>query len=228
VLPGASTDDSLNTFRAELAAAATRRIYAALAPLVRTDDFFWERDFGRSYDPRRPAVDNLAQALLLEAQNGSGWERLKALSAAAAVEPLPSRPGVVCAPAHPSYDGVAYARLLDTTYTTGIDWAYPHAAETSVHTAPTADSPPAGSLGLHFVQLLGFEGADSAPSPERHPWARIVMPDGRPAFVAPGQPDVARRRAIVLHQGPDRRLAHRRHHCRRRRAKVATLTQLCR
>jgi hypothetical protein len=73
VLPGASTDDSLNTFRAELAAVATRRIYAALARLVRTDDFFWERDFGRSYDPRRPAVDNLAQALSLEAQNGGGW-----------------------------------------------------------------------------------------------------------------------------------------------------------
>jgi hypothetical protein len=81
---------------------------------------------------------------------------------------------------------VAFARLLDTTYTTGIDWTYPRLAETAVHTAPKAEAPVARSLGLHFVQLLGFEGVDSEPSPGRHPWARIVMPDGRPGFVAPG------------------------------------------
>jgi len=186
VLAKPAADDSFDAFRAELAAVARRRIYVALTRLLRADNFFWERDFGQGFDPRRPPVDNLAAALALESRNGSGWEQLAALAAEAAVEPLPSRPGVVCAPAHPSYDGVAYAKLLDTTYTTGLDWAYPRAADTAVYAAPATDAAPAGSLGLHFVQLLGFAGPDDDPAPGRNQWARIVMPDGRPGFVAPG------------------------------------------
>ncbi len=121
----------------------------------------------RRFDPRKPAVDNLAAAIALEQGNGTGWDTLAAFAAEAAVEPLESRPGVVCAPARPGYDGVAFSRLLDITYTSGIDWAYPRADETPVRAAPRPDAAKAGTLGLHFVRLLGFEGPDSDPAPGR-------------------------------------------------------------
>ena len=122
--PAASDDASFIAFRAALAAIAKTRIYAELAPLVLTQGFFWGRDFSQAFDPRKPAVDNLAAAIALEQGNGTGWDTLAAFAAEAAVEPLASRPGIGCAPVRPGYDGVAFSRLLDTTSTTGIDWAY--------------------------------------------------------------------------------------------------------
>ena len=184
--PSALDDASFIAFRAALAAAARARIYAGLKPLVLTQGFFWDRDFGRAFDPRKPAVDNLALAVALEQGHGVGWNALAAFAAEAAVEPLESRPGVVCAPARPGYDSVAFARLLDITYTNGIDWAYPRADETPVRTAPRPDATIVGTLGMHFVRLLGFAGPDGEPTPGRAQWVRIVMPDGKTGFVAPG------------------------------------------
>jgi hypothetical protein len=148
--------------------------------------FFWDRDFGHQFDPRRPAVDNLAAAIALERDNGSGWQRLAEFAADAAIEPLESRPGVACAPARPLYDGVAYSRLLKASYTSAIDWAYPRADETLVRTAPRTNAATAGTLGLEFVRLLGFEGPDSEPAPGRNLWARVALSDGKTGFVAPG------------------------------------------
>jgi len=113
--PAVSDDARFIAFRAALAAAAKTRIYGEVAPLVLAQGFFWDRDFGQHFDPRRPAVDNLAAAIALEQANGAGWDALAAFAAEAAVEPLESRPGVVCAPARPNYDGVAFSRLLDVT-----------------------------------------------------------------------------------------------------------------
>jgi hypothetical protein len=184
--PAASDDASFVAFRAALAAAATSRVYAELAPLVLAQGFFWDRDFAQAFDPRKPAVDNLAAAIALEHGNGVGWQALAAFAAEAAAAPLESRPGVVCAPAPPDYDGVAFSRLLDVTYTRGIDWVYPRADQTLVLAAPQPGAAKVGALGLHFVRLLGFEGADSEPAPGRSPWTRVAMPDGKPGFVAPG------------------------------------------
>ena len=186
-LPAASDDASFIAFRTALAAAAKSRIYAELAPLVLTQGFFWDRDFGRRFDARKPAVDNLALAIDLERRDGIGWNALAVFAAEAAAEPLDSRPGVVCAPARPSYDGVAFSRLLDASYTGGIDWAYPRADQTPVRAAPQPGAALAGTLGLHFVRLLGFEGVDHEPAPGRTQWARVAMPDGKRGFVAPGQ-----------------------------------------
>src|SRR6266700_8100082 len=62
-LPAASTDPSFAVFRAAIAAAAKTRIYAELEALVQLQGFFWDRDFGNGYDPRKPSVDNLAAAV---------------------------------------------------------------------------------------------------------------------------------------------------------------------
>lgn len=179
-------DASFVAFRAALATAAKNRIYAELAALVLSQSFFWDRDFARRFDARKPAVDNLALAIDLERRDGIGWNALAVFAAEAAAEPLDSRPGVICAPARPSYDGVAFAKLLDASYTGGIDWAYPRADSTPVRAGPQPDAALAGTLGPHFVRLLGFEGADNEPVPGRTQWARIAMPDGKPGFVAPG------------------------------------------
>lgn len=186
VRPATSGDESLAAFRTALAAAAKSRIYTELAALVLAQGFFWDRDFGRRFDPRKPPVDNLAAAVSLEQGHGVGWEALAGLAAMEAVEPLESRPGVVCAPARPGYDSVAFSKLLDVTYTTPIDWAYPRADETPVYAAPQPGSTKAKAFGAHFIRLLGFEGPESEPAPGRNQWARIALPDGQTSFVAPG------------------------------------------
>ena len=175
-----------------------------------TQGFFWDRDFGQRFDPRKPAVDNLAAAIALEQGNGVGWDALAAFAAEAAVEPLESRPGVVCAPARPGYDGVAFSKLLDITYTSGIDWAYPRADETPVRAAPQPDAAMAGTLGAAFRAPARLRG------PRQRAGAR-PQPMGarRPAGRQDGlrrarQPDVADRRTALLHQGLGRRLADRR------------------
>src|SRR4051812_29318897 len=62
-LPAPLDDASFVAFRATLAAAAKSRVYAELVPLVTAQGFFWGRDFGQRFDPRKPAVDNLAAAV---------------------------------------------------------------------------------------------------------------------------------------------------------------------
>ena len=184
--PAVLDDLTFALFRAALAVAVKTRHYAELAPLVLERGFFWGRDFSQRFDPRKPSVDNLAAAIALERGNGSGWQALADFAAEAAVEPLDSRPGVICAPARPTYDGVAFAKLLDNSVTSDIDWAYPRADETPVRAAPQPGAAIVGTLGLYFVRLLGFESPDSEASPGRTQWARVAMPDGKTGFVAPG------------------------------------------
>jgi hypothetical protein len=183
--PAAHADESFAAFRARLAAVAKRRIYAELTPLVEPHGFFWGRDFGGGFDPRKPGVDNLANAVALEQDNGAGWDRLAGFSAEPAAEPLASRPGVVCAPAQPDYDGVAFSKLLETTYTRGTDWAYPREDETTVRAAPQPNAAAVGAFGLVFIRLLGFEGAGNESNSSRNRWARVALPDGKIGFVAP-------------------------------------------
>jgi hypothetical protein len=184
--PAVSDDATFALFRAALALAVNTRHYAELSPLVLERGFFWGRDFGQRFDPRKPSVDNLAAAIALEHGNGTGWQALAEFAAEATFEPLESRPGVICAPARPAYDGIAFAKLLDNSVTSDIDWAYPRADETPVRATPQPGAAKVGTIGMHFVRLLGFEGADSEPAPGRVQWARVALPDGKQGFVAPG------------------------------------------
>ena len=153
---------------------------------MQSQNFFWDRDFGQGYDPRKPAVDNLAAAIELEHRDGVGWSRLAKLAEEKSFEPLDSLPGVVCAPARPGYDVLEFSRLLEATYTRDMEWAYPMADGTPVQAAPRAGAPAIGRLALHFVRLLGFEGTDSATTTRRNSWAQVMLPDGRTGYVPPG------------------------------------------
>ena len=156
-LPAASTDASFEAFRRTLAAVATDRVYGELARLLEPQTFFWERDFAQAFDARRPAVDNLAAALRLEHAAGTGWRTLATFAAERTLEALASRPGIVCTPAPPHYDGIAFARMLDEAYGADLDWTYPRADGTPVHAAPQADAALVGSIGLHLVRRLGLD-----------------------------------------------------------------------
>jgi hypothetical protein len=184
--PAPLADPDFAAFRAAIAAAAKSRIYAELETLVQPQGFFWDRDFRNRYDPRRPAVDNLAAAIGLERDNGAGWQTLAQLAAEATAQPLESRPGVVCAPAPPGYDSVEFSRLLDQTYTAPWDWAFPQSDVTTARAAPHPEAAAVGRLGLHFVRLLGVEPSQMSPATVREQWARVAMPDGQTGYVAPG------------------------------------------
>jgi hypothetical protein len=185
-LPAASTDPSFEAFRARVAVVAKKRRYSELAGLVDPQGFFWGRDFAHAFDARKPAVDNFAAAIRLEHESGSGWQALTALAEEPSAEPLASRPGVVCAPARPTYDAIALAQMLDETYGAGLDWAYPRTDHTRVHAAPDAKAAVVGTLRLNFVRRLGSEARDRTAASVRNRWARVVMPAGQVGYVAPG------------------------------------------
>jgi hypothetical protein len=181
--PAALADPGFEAFRAELAAVAKNRRYVELAPLV-AHAFFWARDFAERFDTRRPAVDNLAAAIRLEHGDGSGWQVLAEFAAEPTAEPLVSRSGMVCAPASPQYDRIAFARMLDETYGSEFDWTYPRSDHTPVQAGPEPGAAVVDALGLHVVRRLGFDRR--AVGSDRNRWARIVTPGGSVGFVAPG------------------------------------------
>jgi len=178
-LPRPSDDMALDTFRAELAKIAKRKVYAELAHLVAAQEFFWGRDFGRTFDARKPGVDNLALALRLEHDGGAGWLALAQLAGETGMTPLESRPGVVCAPGLLGFDAIAFDRLIGETRTEPADWAYTGMADIAVRTAPQIGAATLEMLGLQFVRVL-----ESANTPGG--WTLVVGPSGAVGFVAPG------------------------------------------
>lgn len=185
-LPPADDDTSFETFRKELADVAKSRRYGELARLVMLQGFFWDRDFSGGFNRKRPAVDNLAAAVRLEHRNGMGWVVLAAFAAETTAAPFTGRPGIICAPAEPSFDGVEFDRLTDETRSSARDWATPRADKTAVRTAPQSNAAVIDTLGLALVRVLGYQAKDMEPETIRTAWARVATPTGKTGFVAPG------------------------------------------
>jgi hypothetical protein len=183
-LTAAPGDPKFAAFRQELAEAARSRVYAKLAALVETKNFFWDRDFANRFDRRRPAVDNLAIALRLEHHDGLGWRLLADFAADTSATPNDSRPGVYCSPGQPAFDPVELDKLIDVTRTDSIDWAYPRVLDTPVRVAPASNAAVVETVAHHFVRLLGFEGT-GADNPIVTDWAKVATPSGKTGFVAP-------------------------------------------
>ena len=152
-LPAVFAYAGFETFRAELAAVAKGRVYAELARLVASHGFFWDRDFSGRFERRKPAVDNLAAALRLEHGSGAGWQALATFATEPTAEPMPARPGIVCAPAKPAYDAIAFDRLMDATLTKDAEWRYPRAEATPVYAGSASSRAAIDRLGQHFVRV---------------------------------------------------------------------------
>jgi hypothetical protein len=185
-LPPVSHDASLGAFRAKVAAVAKRRVYAELAELVTPQGFFWDRDFDNEFLSRLPSVDNLAAAVRLERGDGAGWNALANFAAEATVAPLPGRPGILCAPGEPTFDNLAFDRLLDATVSEARDWAYPRAENTPVRAAAETGAPVVDRLKLALVRLLERSPAWGRADIVDTGWLRVATPAGKVGFVAPG------------------------------------------
>ena len=185
-LPRPLADAGLEAFRKELAATVKRRSKADLIKLVVPQGFFWEGDFGGSFEAAKSSADNFVRAFHFDHEGGDTWDRLAAVTAERAASRHPARRGVICAPGEPVYNDAALEKLYDATGTHGLDWAYPRAASTPVRTAPQASAAVMETLKLHFVRKLDDPAADNDPNPLLNIWARVVMPSGKTGFVAPG------------------------------------------
>jgi hypothetical protein len=182
-IAAAPEDASFASFRQQLAGVAKDRVYAELARHVVLQGFFWDGDFSGAFDPKRSSMENFAAAIGLERGGGSGWSSLANFAAAADATPLPSRPGVICAPTPPEFDDIEFERLLDATQTKSVNWKYPRTSGVVMRRAPRPNSAAIETLGLYLIHLLGYEASESDPA--RTAWARVAASSGKVGFVAP-------------------------------------------
>ncbi|RAI30770.1 hypothetical protein CH340_20600, partial [Rhodoplanes serenus] len=172
--PTPVTDPSFEAFRKQLGEAAGHKDRAALARLV-APSFFWLAAQGDKADRKKPAIDNLAAAIELDAVDGGGWELLASAAGDATLQPLPQRRGVQCAPAAPVFDDKAFEQLLRSSRTEVFEWAYPARGSVAVRASAAADAPVTETLTGILVRVL--------PEPDQPP------PGGAPAAGAPGSTD---------------------------------------
>lgn len=173
----APADPSLAAFRRQLADVAKNRVHAELARLVVAHGFFWEGDVAGAFNPAARPMENLAAALRLESDGGAGWKALAAFAAAPGAAPMPSRLGVVCAPAPPRYDPVEFDRLLAATGTQAGAWNYLRDAAVPMRPEPRPAGRAVETLGPHLVRVL------ANPDPANPAWARVAAPSGKTGFI---------------------------------------------
>lgn len=178
--PSPYDDPSFVAFRKQLAEVAQHKDRAALAKLVVTQGFFWMQDKDLA-DKRKPAIANLADAVNLDAKDGSGWALLFAYANDPTAAPLPDHQGVICAPADPTLDAKAFEALIQATQTEPPDWAYPVRDGVEMRSAAKPDAPVVEKLGLTLVRVL----PDSTPpaNPNEAPFLHIAAPSGKTGFV---------------------------------------------
>ncbi len=176
--PAPISDAGFEELRKQIAAAAQKKDRAALARLVVSKGFFWERESGEGADKKKSGVDNLATALGLASKDAVGWDILAGYSEDPTASPAPGRANALCAPADPAFDGKAFEALLKATQTDFGEWGYPASPSTDVHAQGQANAPVTGKLGAHFVRVLPDNNSASAA------YLRIVMPDGKFGYVS--------------------------------------------
>src|SRR5215207_9675001 len=76
-LPTGLNDPSFDTFRNQLAEVAKKKDRAALARMV-ASTFFWVPEDTDLADKTKPAIDNMAKALVLDGRDSFGWDSLLA------------------------------------------------------------------------------------------------------------------------------------------------------
>jgi hypothetical protein len=180
-VPATISDPSLEAFRKQVIAAAQRKDRAALAKLVVAKGFFWESPDGRGADAKKSGIDNLADAIGLDAKDGSGWEVLSGMAADANAAVDPQHKGVVCAPPVPNIDDRAFQALIQATGTDPSEWGYPNAPGLDVRQAGQDSAPVIEKLGMHLVRVLADQPA--TPLAAVGGYIRIATPSGKAGFI---------------------------------------------
>jgi hypothetical protein len=179
--PVAYDDAAFVAFRKQLSDVATKKDRAALGKLVVAQGFFWIQDKDMA-DPKKPGVDNLANAIDLAAKDGSGWTTLGGYGNEPTAAELPDRKGVFCAPADPAIEPKAFEALGKATQTDPSEWGYPLKDGVEVHAAAQPNSPVVEKLGLNLVRVLPDSGAQNDPNPPA--FLHVATPSGKSGFVA--------------------------------------------
>jgi len=178
--PAPFKDPDFIAFRKQLADAAAHKDRAALAKLVVAQNFFWVQDKDLA-DPHKPGIDNLAKAINLGAQDGSGWEIVMDDANEPSAAELPQQKGVFCAPADPVIDPASFEALGKATATDPSEWGYPIKEGAEVHAGSAPNTPVVDKLGLNLVRVL----PDSAPpsDPNAPLFLHVATPSGKTGFV---------------------------------------------
>ena len=169
-------DASYQDFRKQLTDIAAKKDRAELAKIVVAKGFFWmqEKDVA---DPKKPGIDNLAKAINLDANDGSGWEVIASFVNDPTAADLPDKKGVICAPADPTVDSKAFENLVNTTQTDPADWGYAVRDGTEVRAQADPNTPVVEKLGLNLVRVLPDQGANAPP------FLHIATPSGKSGYV---------------------------------------------
>lgn len=178
VPPTDMTDAALIALRGRLSEATKKRDATALAKLVVSTGFFWQRDQKDAASKRATGYENLSAALGLSSKDSAGWDILTGYAEDPTASPSPGRKGVVCAPADPGYDLAAFDRMLKATQTEAAEWGYTAATGTEVHATAAANAPVLEKLGLQFVRIMPETKPSSAA------YQRIVTPSGKTGYVS--------------------------------------------
>jgi hypothetical protein len=173
-------DASFQAFRKQLADIAAKKDHAALAKLTVAKGFFWIQDKDIA-DPKKSGIDNLARAVNLDANDGSGWAMIGGLFNDPTAAELPDHKGVMCTPADPTIDPKAFQALGDQTQTDPSEWGYAVKDGVEVHDAAKPNAPVLEKLGLNLVHVL----PDSAPPTDNGPpFLHVATPSGKTGYVA--------------------------------------------
>lgn len=179
--PAPYSDPSFVAFRKQLAEVAAHKDRTGLAKLVVAQGFFWMQDQDRA-DKHKSGIDNLAEAVNLNAKDGFGWEALASFADDPTGAPLPERPKLICAPAAPTFDQKAFMAVAEATHTEEPEWAYPNSAGVEVRSAGKADAPVLEKLGMVLIRVL--PDTEPTSSPDQPQFVRVATSSGKAGFVS--------------------------------------------
>ena len=109
--PSQFSDPGVDALRKQISEAAKKRDRAALGKLVVAKGFFWDRGGGEdSSDKKKSGGDNLAVVLGLTNKDAPGWDMLAGYAEDPTASQSSQRPGAVCVPADPLFNGKEMGR----------------------------------------------------------------------------------------------------------------------
>jgi hypothetical protein len=177
--PAPFNDQSFIAFRKQLGETAAHKDRAGLAKMVVVQGFFWLQDKDLA-DKRKSSIDNLAKAISLDSNDGTGWDVVTGFANEPSATGLSEKKGVFCAPADPTIDQAALEALGKATQTEPSDWGYPIKDGIEVHATAQPDSPVTEKLGMTLVRVLPDS---TAPANPNDPLLHVAMPSGKTGFV---------------------------------------------
>jgi hypothetical protein len=178
--PSQFSDPGVEALRKQISEAAKKRDRAALGKLVVAKSFFWDRGGGEdSSDKKKSGGDNLAVVLGLTNKDAPGWDMLAGYAEDPTASQSSMRPGAVCVPADPLFNGKEMDSLLETTQSDIGEWGFPLGDGLPVRDRPEPSATIREKLGMHFIRV----SPDPTPAGAVGSFIRIVTPAGKYGYV---------------------------------------------